>query len=331
MSSRSRRVVAAAAVTIVVAVVIVVVILANRRGPATVVVRRGSLQATIQTVGHLVARNANSVRPAVSGQVSLVAVSPGDRVVAGDVLVELDQQPFRDAIGHAEQQVTIAESALNSAEQQGGANPSPEQLAALLTADENLKAAQAALDAANAALVSTLILAPTDGTVLSVTAARGVPVAQGTEVAEVANLQDLQLQVDVDEIDLPHVSTGMAVSFTADAYPGQTLDGTLTRISPAAVTTGGTTTFQAIVTFKPPSGLVLRPGMSANVSIQTAVRNGVLLIPESALRTVGQRTFVTVVTDGHSEEREIKVGLRSGGMVEVAAGLSEGERIAASP
>ena len=331
MSNRPRRVLVAAAVAIVVVVAAVLAILAGRRGPETVVVERGSLEATIQTVGHLAARNTISVRPAVSGQVSLVAVTPGERVVAGDVIAELDQQPFRDAITHADQQVTIAESALNSAEQQGGSEPSPAQLAARLTANENLRAARQALDTASASLVSTLILAPADGTVLSVSTAAGVPLAQGTDVAEIANLLDLQLQVDVDEIDLPHVSTGMAVSFTVDAYPGQTIDGTLTQISPAAVTSGGTTTFLAVVAFKPPSGLVLRPGMSANVSIKTAVRNGVLLIPESALRTVGQRTFVTVVTDGNTQQREIMVGLRSGGMVEVASGLSAGERIAAHP
>ena len=331
MSRRTRRAVVAAVVVVVAVAAVVAYVLTSRQGPATVVVRRGSLEATIQTVGHLAAANPVSVRPAVSGPVSVVAVSPGDQVSAGDVLLVLDPQPFRDAIQRAQEQVTIAESAVNSAEQQGGASPSPDQLTARLTANQNLKAARQALDSADAALASSLVLSPASGTVLSVTAAKGAPVAQGAEVAQLANLHDLQLQVSLDEIDLPHVSAGMPVSFTVDAYPGQPIDGSLTGIAPAAVTSGGTTTFQVTVSFTLPSGMVLRPGMSANVSIKTAVRNGVLLIPETALRTVGQRTFVTVVNGSQTQEREIKVGLRSGGEVEVASGLSEGERIAAQP
>ncbi|HET7037344.1 MAG TPA: hypothetical protein VFI42_16785, partial [Thermomicrobiaceae bacterium] len=58
-----------------------------------------------------------------------------------------------------------------------------------------------------------------------------------------------------------------------------------------------------------------------------AIRQNVLLIPQQALRTVGERTFVMLVKNGHHEEREIQVGLSSGGQVEVASGLSEGDRV----
>lgn len=330
MSRRTRWAIVVVLVVLVVAGVVAAV-LVSQQGPATVVVRRGSLEATVQTVGHLTPTDPVAVTAAVSGQVSLVAVSPGDQVQAGDVLATLDQQPFRDAIAHAQQQVYIAETALNSAEQQGGASPSPQQVAARLTASENLKAAHQALDAADTALTNTFILAPAAGTVLSVTAAKGAPVAQGTVVAQIANLSNLSLQIDLDEVDLPHVTPGMPVSFTVDAYPGHTIDGKLASIAPSAVTSGGSTTFQGNVSFTLPDGLELRPGMSANVSIKTAVRNNVLLIPQSAILTVGQRTFVTVVSNGHSQQREIKTGLSSGGLVEVASGLSAGERIAAQP
>ena len=69
------------------------------------------------------------------------------------------------------------------------------------------------------------------------------------------------------------------------------------------------------------------PGMNANVTIKAAVRQNVLLIPERALQTVGSRTFVTIITPDSRQEREIQIGLRSGGKVEVASGLVEGNKI----
>lgn len=327
MSSRTRRALLALAALVIVVAVIVTVALLNRNPLRTAVVQRGSLEATIETVGRLIPRDPSAVRSSVSGIVALVAVSAGDTVQAGDVLVELEPGPFRAALQQAENQVTAAESALNAAEQQGGSNPTPAQLTARLQADQNLRDARKAVDDAQAALVNTLILSPISGTVLQVETANGAPVTQGTEVAQVANLQDVELRVDLDEIDLPHVSTGSRVSFTLDAYPGRQINGTLTQISPTAQTTGGTTTFEGTVAFAVPNQMLIRPGMNANVSIQTALRQNVLLIPESALRTVGQRTFVTVVTNGGTEEREIQVGLSSKGDVEVASGLREGERV----
>lgn len=327
MSSALRRLALVVAVVAIIVVVVVVALAATRGQTKTVAVTRDNIAATIQTDGTLNPRDPTTVFSTVTGQASLVAVSPGDTVKAGDVLVELDQQPFQDAIQRAQQQLDVAENAVYMAEQQGGTNPSPQQLATTLQADQNLKQAHKELDDAQKALVSSLILAPTDGTVISVGAANNAPVTQGMQVAQIANLNDMTLQVDLDEVDLPQVTTGMKVSFTLDAYPGKQINGTLTSISPVAQTTGGATTFQGSVDFSAPKGLLLRPGMNANVTINTAVRDNVLVIPQSALRTVGKRTFVTVDANGKQQQREIQTGLRANGMVEVASGLKEGERV----
>lgn len=293
----------------------------------TATVTRGTLAATIQTTGRLAAKDPVAVRSDVSGTVQTVAVSPGDSVQAGDVLVALDRAPFDAAIDRAQKQLANAESALNLAEIAAGTNPNPQQVSNKLQADQNVKAAQQELASAKDQLVSSLILAPTDGTVIDVQTANGAPVGQGATVVDIANLSILNLSIDVDEIDFPHVSAGMNARFRLDAYPGTEIDGTVTSVSPVATTSGGTTTFPATIAFQTPPALVLRPGMNANVTIQTALRQNVLLIPESALRTVGRRTFVTLDENGKQVEKEIQIGLRSNGMVEVAAGLTEGEKV----
>ena len=324
-----RRWLLAATVLLVVAAVVVVALYALNRGGnvRTATVQRGSLAATIQTTGRLAAKNPIAVRSDVSGTVQIVAVSPGDSVQAGDVLVQLDRTAFDDAIDRAQKQLANAEAALNLAESNAGSNPTPQQTADKLEAGQNLEAAKHELANARSQLSSSLILAPVAGTIIDVKTAKDAPIGQGSTVVDMANLADLNLSIDVDEVDFPHVQNDMAATFRLDAYPGTEIDGTVTNLSPVAQTNGGTTTFPATITFKSPDGMDLRPGMNANVTIKTAVRQNVLLIPESALRTVGQRTFVTVLQNGKQSEVEIQIGLRSNGMVEVASGLSEGQKV----
>jgi len=327
MSKRRSALAAAIIIVLIVIVLIVYGVFGRGSNSRTATVTRGSLEATIETVGQLQAKNPIAVHSSVNGTVKLVAVSPGDSVKAGDVLVQLDRAPFDDAVQAAQNELANAESALNLAQLQAGGNPSDEQRAAVLRAAQNLDAAHQELQRAEDQIAATLILAPSDGTIVDVQTAAGTPIGQGSVAVDMANLNDLSLSVDIDEIDVPHVTNGMTATFRLDAYPGTEIKGTLTDVSPIAKTSGGTTTFPATVTFKAPDGLVLRPGMNANVSIQTAVRSNVLLIPQSALRTVGKRTFVTVVHNGTQTDKEIQIGLSSGGQVEVASGLNEGERV----
>ncbi len=325
--SRRRLLYVATFIVVAVIAAVAVVSLTRGAGPTTSAVTRGTLEATIQTTGQLSARNPIAVRSNAAGSVQIVAVRPGDTVSSGDVLVQLDRAPFDDAIQRAQNQLSNAEEALNLAQQNAGANPTPQQTAQVLQASQNLDAARQELNKAQDQLASSLILAPSDGTIIDVQTAVDAPVGQGTTVVDMANLSALVLSTDIDEIDFPHVTSGMGATFRLDAYPGTDIDGTITNISPVAKTTGGTTTFPATITFQTPAGLVLRPGMNANVSIKTAVRKDVLLIPEAALRTVGDRTFVTIVKNGKQIEQEIQIGLRSNGQVEVASGLTEGEKV----
>lgn len=327
MSRRGWLVTAAIVLVLAAGASVAVYSITQHGGVQTATVTRGSLSATIQTTGRLAAKNTIVVRSSVTGTAQIVAVSPGDAVKAGDVLVQLDRAPFDKAISQAENQLVNAEEALNLAEIAGGTNPTTEQTATTLRAAQNLTAAQKQVATAKDQLASSLILAPVDGTIIDVQTANGAPVGQGSSVVDMANLSSLDLSVDIDEVDFPHVSNGMSAAFRLDAYPGTEIKGTITNVSPVAKTSGGTTTFPATIAFQAPNGLVLRPGMNANVTIQTAVRQNVLLIPESALRTVGQRTFVTVVKNGKQSDQEIQIGLRSNGMVEVASGLTEGEKV----
>lgn len=333
MSKRIRRgLLILAAIVVVVGLVTAGVVLAGSGGRETAIVQRGSLEATIDTSGRIVPKNPTLVRSGATGPVAELDVASGDHVNKDDVLLKLDQGPLQAAVDQATAQRDAAQADLALHDRQFGQAQTFDRAGL----QQRVRDAERAVSQAQAALDSATVKAPEAGIVVELPAVVGTPVTQGAVVAKIGNPANLELQLSLDEIDIPQVKLNDPVSFTLDAYPGQVIEGTLTRISSVAQstanpatggTTAGATAFPATVTFTPPEQVTPLPGMNANVTIKAAVRPNVLLIPERALRTVGSRTFVTLITPDSRQEREIQIGLRSGGKVEVASGLAEGNKI----
>jgi RND family efflux transporter MFP subunit len=295
---------------------------------ATATATRGSIDVTIQTTGTLQAADPASARATEAGVVAQLGAAAGDQVEQGDILALLDRTPFERAVADAQQRVTDAEFALQAAEQHAADNPDDAQIRLdTLNAGEAVDTAQRALDDANRALNDTAILAPASGVVLDLPLKVGDIVADEQLVATIGRSGSFQIVADVDELDLPNVANGAQARFRLDAFPATEINGVVRSTAPQARQQGGTTVFATVITFTAPAGLDLRPGMNADVTIVTAERQDVLLIPQNALKTVGERSFVTVVRDGQQSEREVTLGYRGNGQVEVVAGLDEGERV----
>lgn len=322
----SRRVVFVAAIAVLVASV--GTWWWTQRGPAieTATVSRGSIDVTIQTVGMLQATGATAVRPTAAGSIATLGVALGDVVTAGDIIAILDRGPAQNALASAENALTQAEYALQLAERRSDTNPGDESLRLdTLAAGQRVGEARRAVDSARAALDDSVLLAPGDGTVIELTARVGDAVSPAQPIARLAGQADLRLVADVDELDLPNVAIGAAVTFRLDAFPEHELAGTVRSTAPQARVQGGATVFATTIDFNPEPALDIRPGMNADITIVTASRDNVLLVPERALKTVGERTFVTVREGQRNREREVILGYRSHGEVEIVDGLTEGE------
>lgn len=294
--------------------------------PSTAIVERGSLEATVETVGTLQPTDPLLLRTSLSGTVLSAGAQPGDIVHAGDIIIMLDPEPYQDAIDEANVRLERAEFALQIAESEEP-DSSNGPSAALVDAQANVRAAETSLDQAQQALRDTVILAPDESIVLEVPVASNTPVSANQVVARLMRPLDLQLTAQLSEVDLPSVSPGTKVTFRADAFPNVEIEGTVTNISPEATTQSGATSFATTIEFTPPADVDLRPGMNAEVTFITSARDDVLLIPESAVKSVGNRTYVTVIRGGSQREIEVLLGQRAQGKAEVIEGLDEGERV----
>ncbi len=166
---------------------------------------------------------------------------------------------------------------------------------------------------------------PANGVVLEKTAVQGMRFMPGELLFKIADLSRVWLLADVFEQDIALVHVGQTVNITVNAYPGKELKGKIDYIYPTV--TSETRTAKVRIVLANPDG-ILKPDMYASIQLMSGHDASVLAVPDSAVIDSGIRQVVLVqLTEGLYEPREVKLGMRSDGYVEVAEGLSEGENV----
>jgi HlyD family secretion protein len=223
-----------------------------------------------------------------------------------------------EEIAEAQSRLDSAQAALDRVK----AGPTQTDLAIL---EQGVALAQIAVDGVKAQIADSQLLAPFSGTVLSINLQAGEIVGALQQVAVLADTGTLQVRGDIDEIDVGRVRPGQAVTVTLDAYPGVSMEGRIDSIAPGATQKQGSTVYAAIITFTPTDEVVPREGMAANIDITAQRKEGVLLVPNRALETVGQREYVTVQEGDKTRRVEVQTGLSNRTETEILSGLSEGQ------
>lgn len=196
-------------------------------------------------------------------------------------------------------------------------------------AEARVQQAEASLAEAQALVSFATLTAPIDGVIAQVSTQEGETVSAGMSAPTFVTLIDLdrlEVAAYVDEVDVGRVRVGQKASFSVDAFPGEEFTGTVTAIYPRAVIQSNVVNYITTVAIENPDGK-LKPDMTANVTVSLDERKGVLAVPDRALRRERGRTVVYVASGAGAEPREVKVGLRGGGMAEIVSGLAEGEQV----
>ncbi len=190
----------------------------------------------------------------------------------------------------------------------------------------SVASAQLDLDSARASQAQTQLRAPYDGVITEVDAQPGELVGGFTPVITIADLSDLELFAEIDEIDVGAVAPGQSVDIRFDAFPGETVSGKLTQLFPAASTERGALVYHARISFDA-GKLAVRPGMGATIKIATVEKKGVLLVPSRALRSAGSQKIVSAIVDGVPQNVVVETGVSDGNQTEVISGLKLGDKV----
>jgi HlyD family secretion protein len=281
--------------------------------PVTAVATRGDVVEVVDATGKLQAVTTVQVGSQLSGTIQALYADFNSHVRKGQVIARLDASVLEAQleqaqaslvrlqadVEHARIEVDDTQNKLRRAQQlsERGLIPAADRDTAETTArqaEASLKAAQAQVTQAQASLNQnrvnlshTVITAPVDGTVISRNVDVGQTVAASMSAPtlfEIAkDLSEMQVNASVDESDIGQVKPGNRVTFKVDAYPSETFAGTVSQVRLQPVVTQNVVSYVTIIDV-PNRELKLKPGMTANVTIEVARADAVVRVPNAALR-----------------------------------------------
>jgi len=202
--------------------------------------------------------------------------------------------------------------------------------AAASTAGAAVTTLQSQVAAAEKSVADTVIRAPLSGFVSEKVADVGEYISPNTPNAKIATIvrtSTLRVKIDIPEQDVGKVATGEGITLQTSSHPDRSFAGSVVRMSPSLNPTARTLTVEAEV--QNVDGL-LKPGQFATVRIRQSRPEPAVMIPVSAVRTVGETNSVFVVKDGAAREQFVQLGLLENDMIQVKQGVIEGDVVAIS-
>ena len=331
----------------------------------TAVVTRGEISESITATGTIEPVTEVEVGTQVSGIIDKIYADYNSVVTKGQLIAEMDRVTLQSEVASQRAAYNGAKAEYEYQQKNYERNRGLHEKQLISDTDyeqsvynyekakSNYESSQASLAKAERNLSYATITSPIDGVVINRAVEEGQTVASGFETPTLftiaADLTQMQVVADVDEADIGGVEEGQRVSFTVDAYPNDTFEGTVTqiRLGEDSSTSSGSSTSSTVVTYEvvisaPNPDLKLKPRLTANVTIYTLDRKDVLSVPARALRFTPERPLIgenDIVKDCESPHKlwtregntftahPVTVGISNGINTEIISGISEGATI----
>ena len=311
---------------------------------------RAVLNERIMVVGNLIGAATVDVVPRVNGRLQTVNVRLGDRVRQGQAIAVVEDREIREQVRQAEAAFEVSRATVRQREAdlkfavtnlERSQNLYTRQLISKQTLDDadarhqasvaqvdlsraQFEQAKARLEELRISLQNTVIVSPVDGFVGKRNLDPGAFVSQNSPVGSVVDIRFVRLVVNLVEKDIRRVAAGMTADVGVDAYPGEIFKGKVARVAP--VLDPATRTAQMEVEV-PNTDFRLKPGMYARVQITVDHREGALVVPRNSVVDIEGKRGVFLASDSKAQFREVTLGLQEAELVEVLAGLGEGEKV----
>lgn len=293
----------------------------------------------------------------VSGIIDKIYVDYNSVVHKGQIIAELDKTNLMSELNSAKSNLAGAKSdldyqranykrikALYDKELVSG-NEYDTALLSLRQAESTYAQRKEAVSKAQTNLGYAIITSPIDGIIISKAVEEGQTVAASystpTLFTIAQDLTDMRVIADVDEADIGEVEVGQRVSFTVDAYPGETFEGQVTQVRLEATTESNVVTYEVVISASN-KDLKLKPGLTANVTIFTLERNNIVSVPTKALRFTPTKEMLNPgekIEDSQGAHKvwvregktlkayAVKTGITNGTRTQIVSGIKEGAEV----
>lgn len=317
-----------------------------------------TLRQYVIATGKVQPRDEVLIKPQISGIVSEVYKEAGQSVRKGEVIATVKVVPEMGQLSSAESRVSVArlsltqtrrehdrtealhaKGVLSEEEYEQSRTTLAKSEEELQNAIENLEIVKNGITSRYKELSNTQIRSTIDGMILDVPVKVGNSVIQantfndGTTIATVADMTNMQFQGQVDETDVGKLREGMPVQLTIGALQNVALTAELEYVAPKATEDNGVIMFEVKAAVRIPDDVFVRAGYSANASVVIESREGVLTMPESTVEFEGEKAFVYVLAGSEEDEdqtferREVGIGLSDGIRIEIQSGITSDDRI----
>ena len=320
-------------------------------------VSKQNISTSITATGTIEPVTEVEVGTQVSGIIDKIYVDYNSVVKKGQLIAELDKTNLLSELSSAKSNMKSAKSKMEY--QKSNYNRYKELYSKGLVSADDYENAQLSykqaseeyaiqkesVSKAQTNLGYAIITSPIDGIVLSKEVEEGQTVAAAMETPTLfiiaQDLTDMQVIADVDEADIGGVKEGQRVTFTVDAFPDDLFEGKVTQVRQEATEESNVVTYEVVIS-APNDDMKLKPGLTANVTIFTNERDGVLAVPSKALRFAPNENLLAEgesITDCEGKDKvwmregsnfkavPVKIGVTNGTYTEIISGLKEGDAV----
>jgi membrane fusion protein (multidrug efflux system) len=299
-------------------------------------VRLATMEETVRGIGTLRAAETVEIKPETDGLIAAIHVEEGARVERKQLLVSIDDQKLRHELAAGRAALKAARVRLADAErlfrrmqdlvERGAANQDEldDTETAYLAAQAEFARQEAQVDLIQARLDDTRLVAPFAGIISERTVDVGDFVKAGDYLATLYRISQMEIAFTLPERFIGRVQPGQTVAVSVAAYADRAFAGKVYFVSPQV--DESTRDFLVKATLENPEGL-LKPGTFGSASVTVAVHEQRPVIPEEALVATREGYIAFAVEEQVARRREVTIGLREAGVVEVRAGLEAGETV----
>lgn len=284
--------------------------------------KSGSILRRVSTVGNLKAIQSVTIRPEVPGKIVKIHFKEGESVKVGEPLYKIDDAMYKAKVKEAEARVALAREEYKRAvklleKNFGSLSDRDKKLA-------ELEQAEAAVEEAKIRLNETLIKAPFEGVMGFSSVSVGAFVTESVELANLVDLDPINVDFNIPESYLPHVHVGDMVDVTVEDYDILPVEATIKAIAPEIDEATRTVSLRAEM---PNKDLSYRPGEFARVMVLAGKIENAVLIQETAIEREGEEEFVMLVVDNVAVRTTVSTGMRDGNEVEITHGVKAGDTV----
>jgi membrane fusion protein (multidrug efflux system) len=296
-------------------------------GPPAMPVEAASARAdtvvdAVLATGQIEALQSIELRPDVEGRLVQILVREGTPVAQGTPLFKIDDAEIRAQVDQIEAERDLARQSLARTRDLLAQKASSQ--AELERAEATMRSNEAQLQRLKVRLERTTVRAPFSGVMGQRFVSLGDYVTSDTRLAALQTVSPQRASFQVPERYAEQVNVGQDVTFRVAALPGREFTGKVDFVDPIIQLPGRTIMVKARV---PNPRRELQAGMFIEARLATAVRQNAVVIPEDAVLPLQGSNFVWVIADGKATRRQVELGVRTPGFVEVKSGVERNETV----